>query len=115
MQETYLAKHMQKHSDRLDKRAPILGGPPNGVGPGPDYNWPKLDPMAMYTSYQQPLMDHSRLAELDGRDHYTSVWDPRNSSAFTPLQPTATNTSADNNKTSPYDSFKTNGQVCTLL
>jgi len=110
-QETYLAKHMQKHSDRLDKRAPILGGPPNGMVPGPEYNWPKLDPMAMYSSYQQPLMDHSRLAELDGRDHgYSSVWDPRNSSAFTPLQPTATNTSVENNKPSPYDSFKTNGQ-----
>jgi hypothetical protein len=101
---------MQKHSDRLDKRAPITGGPPNGMGLGPESYWPKLDPMSMY-GYQQ--MDHPRLADLDGRDHgYSSVWDPRNSSAFTPLQPTATNTSAENNKTSIYDSFKTNGQVC---
>jgi hypothetical protein len=67
--------------------------------------------MAMY-GYQQPLMDHPRLAELDGRD-YSSVWDPRNSSAFTPLAATATNTNsspAEANKTSAYDSFKTNGQ-----
>ena len=109
---------MQKHSDRLDKRPPITGGAGahNGMGLGPESYWPKLDPMAMY-GYQQPLMDHPRLAELDGRD-YSSVWDPRNSSAFTPLAATATNTNsspAEANKTSAYDSFKTNGQVGEIL
>ena len=105
---------MQKHSDRLDKRPPITGGPPNGMGLGPESYWSKLDHMSMY-GYQQPLADHPRLSELDGRDHgYSSAWDPRNSSAFSPLQPPATHTSAENNKSSIYDSSqfqKPNGQV----
>jgi len=103
-QETYLAKHMQKHSDRLDKRPPITGGPPNVMGLGAESYWSKLDPMSMY-GYQQPVMDHSRLAELDGRDHgYSPAWDLRNSSAFTPLQPPVSNAEAENSKPSVYES-----------
>ena len=105
---------MQKHSDRIDKRPPITGGAANGMGLGADPYWPKLDAMSMY-GYQQPLMDHPRLSELDSREHgYGSVWDPRNSSAFTALAPTATNSSPAENKTSTYDSFKSNGQVSSL-
>ena len=93
MQESYLAKHMQKHSDRMDKRAPVnCGGAGNGLpGLGADY-WPKLD-MSVY-SYQHQLGDHPRLAELPDSRDYSSVWDTRNSSAFSPLQQTLTNTSA---------------------
>ena len=40
-QETYLAKHMQKHADRTDKRPPIIAGPSNMTQ---DLYWPKMDP-----------------------------------------------------------------------
>ena len=58
-QETYLAKHMQKHADRTDKRPPIIAGPSMGQD-----LWPKMDP-SLYQGYAdrldpygQGLMDH---------------------------------------------------------
>merc|ERR1719242_1563345 len=44
-QETYLAKHMQKHADRVDKRAPINAGPGHSMPGLSDPYWPgKMDP-----------------------------------------------------------------------
>ena len=98
---------MQKHSDRMDKRAPVnCHGGPNGLpGLGADY-WTKLD-MSVY-SYQHQLGEHPRLPELPDSRDYSSVWDSRNSSAFSPLQPTLTNTTAaEISKPSPvYDSLQ---------
>jgi len=89
-QETYLAKHMQKHADRVDKRAPINAGPGHSMPGLSDPYWPgKMDPLAaMYGYHHQPLADH-RLGELDPREQgYSGAgWDPRTSSAFSPLQP----------------------------
>lgn len=41
-QETYLTKHMQKHSERLEKRPPIIGIPRVSLD-APHY-WPKVSP-----------------------------------------------------------------------
>ena len=43
LQETYLAKHMQKHADRVDKRAPINAGPGHNMPSLSDPYWPGLD------------------------------------------------------------------------
>ena len=40
IQETYLAKHMQKHADRVDKRAPINAGPGHSMPGLSDPYWP---------------------------------------------------------------------------
>jgi len=105
-QETYLAKHMQKHADRLDKRPPIGPGPSNvGMMPDPGY-WPKVDPMTAMYGYQQQsahLMDHPRLADQLGGiqtgdqrpDYSVPQWDPRNSSAFSPLVNTTITTTSN--------------------
>ena len=61
LQETYLAKHMQKHADRTDKRPPIIAGPSLQQ----DLYWPKMDP-SLYQGhdrldpYGQGLMDPTR-------------------------------------------------------
>ena len=76
-QETYLAKHMQKHADRSDKRPPIVASgttnPPPGMGslgnlgsPETGHYWPKMDGYG----YGHQLMDQ-RLG-ADPRDY-----DPR--------------------------------------
>ena len=97
---------MQKHSDRMDKRPTITGG----SGPvGMDY-WSKPDLMSVY--YQQQLSDHSRLGELvDPGREAAAYWDSRNNtSAFSPLQAAATDTSKP---ASLYDNnqfLKSNGQ-----
>jgi hypothetical protein len=104
---------MQKHADRLDKRPPILAGPPTqtvggggGGGGGGSlssdpYGWPKMDPMAMY-SYGA-TGGGGLLLEGDGRDiaAYSPPWPdlaPRtpSSSAFSPLQtvPSSSSTSS---------------------
>ena len=97
MQETYLAKHMQKHADRSDKRPPIIAGP---TGMSQDLHWPKMDP-SLYQGYErldpygQGLMDptrfHQQFAEdLRHQGPYAmggGGWgDPcKASSAFSPL------------------------------
>ena len=87
---------MQKHSDRLDKRAPIIssGGQPGSGLMADPYAWSKMDPMTMYGYGGSGL-----LGDTDGRDlsPYSPPWPeiPRTSSAFSPLQappPTATKT-----------------------
>merc|ERR1719150_290674 len=95
-QETYLAKHMQKHADRTDKRPPIIAGPSMGQD-----LWPKMDP-SLYQGYAdrldpygQGLMDHrfhQQFAEdLRHQGPYGAMggggWgDPcKASSAFSPL------------------------------
>ena len=112
LQESYLAKHMQKHSDRTDRRPPINCGPANGLSLTESY-WPKLQDMSLY-GYGVP--DHSRLPELgDTRDVAGYNWDTRNTSAFSPLQPSVTQSTAEVGKTtsSPFDPQfqKHNGQV----
>ena len=89
-QETYLAKHMQKHSDRLDKRAPIIGtgGSQPGAGIMADpYAWSKMEPMAMY-GYGGTA---GLLAEGEVRDlpAYSPPWTDvsRTNSAFSSLPP----------------------------
>ena len=95
VQETYLAKHMQKHADRTDKRPPIVAGPSMGQD-----LWPKMDP-SLYQGYAdrldpygQGLMDyraHQQFAEdLRHQGPYAmggGGWgDPcKASSAFSPL------------------------------
>ena len=76
---------MQKHADRVDKRAPINAGPGHAMPGLSDPYWPgfhpdhpelkskpahpgKMDPLAaMYGYHHQPLVDH-RLGELDPRE-----------------------------------------------
>ena len=104
---------MQKHSDRMDKRAPVSqGGGIPGLG-GPDY-WSKLDMSALYPGYgaaADPAAD-PRVAAA-AADYY-------NTSAFSQVPPpppphTSIASSAEASKTSSvYDSLqfqKQNGQV----
>ena len=109
---------MQKHSDRMDKRAPINchGGPGNGlpVGLGAADYWSKLDMSALYPGYgaaADPAAD-PRVAAA-AADYY-------NTSAFSQVPPpppphTSIASSAEASKTSSvYDSLqfqKQNGQV----
>ena len=111
-QETYLAKHMQKHSDRLDKRAPIIssGGQPGSGLMADPYAWSKMDPMTMYGYGGSGL-----LGDTDGRDlsPYSPPWPeiPRTSSAFSPLQappPTAT-------KTQEFESSNFSRQIVQVI
>ena len=83
VQETYLAKHMQKHADRVDKRPPITAGPGHsGMGGLGEPYWPKMDPMAAMYGYQPGLAEH-RL-ELERDQGYTVAgWDPRYTLYFT--------------------------------
>ena len=70
LQETYLAKHMQKHADRSDKRPPIIAGP---TGMSQDLHWPKMDP-SLYQGYErldpygQGLMDPTRFHQQFAED-----------------------------------------------
>ena len=84
---------MQKHSDRMDKRAPINchGGPGNGlpVGLGAADYWSKLDMSALYQGYggvagppEQPRLPDTPLTSHDARDYWSAPGDPRNTSAF---------------------------------
>ena len=72
-QETYLAKHMQKHADRTDKRPPIVasgtttnhspvssmsGHLSGGLASPPDHYWPKMDSSSSYGGYGHQLMEH---------------------------------------------------------
>ena len=123
---------MQKHSDRMDKRAPINCGPGNGLtGLGPADYWGKMDIAALYPGYGGQLggaggvVDHSsRLPEIPGgdtRDPGGYNWDhgTRNSSAFSPLQPAVTHSNTSvatevSKAAAVYDSLqfpKQNGQV----
>ena len=71
LQETYLAKHMQKHADRTDKRPPIVAGPPGTMAQ--DLYWPKMDP-SLYQGherldpYGQGLMDPTRFHQQFAED-----------------------------------------------
>ena len=82
---------MQKHSDRMDKRAPVSQGAAiPGLG-GPDY-WSKLDMSALYHGYggvagpgEQPRLPDTPLTSHDARDYWSTpgiTGDPRNTSAF---------------------------------
>lgn len=83
---------MQKHSDRMDKRAPVSQGAGiPGLG-GPDY-WSKLDMSALYQGYggvaggvagppEQPRLPDTPLTSHDARDYWSAPGDPRNTSAF---------------------------------
>ena len=108
---------MQKHSDRMDKRAPVNCGP-GGAGPGLEY-LSKLDMSAWYSGYGHMGApgngaDHPRLPDIpDTRDPYT--WDSRNTSAFSAV--TTNTSSTEVSKT--FDSVggfpKQNGQVSREL
>ena len=103
---------MQKHSDRMDKRAPVNCG--GGAGSGLEY-LSKLDMSAWYSGYQHMGAgvngDHPRLPDIpETRDPYT--WDTRNSSAFS-----AVTTSAPTDASKTFDPLgggfhKQSGQVC---
>ena len=116
---------MQKHSDRMDKRAPVsqAGGIP-GLG-GPDY-WSKLDMSALYQGYggmagpEQPrLPDIPLTSHPEAREYWSAPGDPRNTSAFSHVgAPGATavthTTSALTEVSRSFDSVqfpKHNGQV----
>lgn len=79
---------MQKHSDRMDKRAPVSQGAAiPGLG-GSDY-WSKLDMSALYHGYggvagpgEQPRLPDTPLTSHDARDYWSTPGDPRNTSAF---------------------------------
>jgi len=79
---------MQKHADRVDKRPPISAGPGHAMPGLADPYWPKMDPLAAMQAWQgyQPVLD-PRLGELEAqaRDQGYGGWDPRTSSAFSPL------------------------------
>ena len=83
VQETYLAKHMQKHADRVDKRPPITAGPGHsGMGGLGDPYWPKMDPMAAMYGYQPGLAEHRLELERD-QGYSVAGWDPRYTLYFT--------------------------------
>ena len=138
LQETYLAKHMQKHADRTDKRPPIIAGPSSLQQ---DLYWPKMDPSLYQAGHDrldpyghQGLMDptrfHPQFAEDLRQQGYGmgaagGGWaDPtKASSAFSPINggvlPTSTgfNMGGGGRAYPFYDpiSFQRQSQVCVRI
>ena len=75
LQETYLAKHMQKHADRTDKRPPIIAGPSMGQD-----LWPKMDP-SLYQGYADRLDPYGQ-GLMDYRAHQQFAEDLRHQGPY---------------------------------
>lgn len=111
---------MQKHSDRIDKRAPINCGTGNGLsGLGSEY-WSAA--LYGYGAGQLagPPTDHPRLPDISEARDPGGYMDPRYTSAFAPLQPPVSGShpsESASKSASVYDSqqfHKHNGQVIKI-